>query len=254
MIKESDIVKHVTEHFNDYFPDFKFHKTEYSLRNFRVDILASFKTDLKDLGLRDESYICEPALFIEVKHNSEMRELLFELKKQLDFQKWYMNTAKAFCMIAVLSDDFDEAIVRYMKKKHNLLIGERTAEEIKIQIGTTYPLPEEESMEVRGRNLLTGLPKTVTVTSTETEAALQEATGQIVEAVIAILEQTPPELSADVLDRGIVLTGGGAMLRGLEELIAERTGINTMTAEDPLKAVAVGTGQFVEFMSNNKGI
>lgn len=109
-------------------------------------------------------------------------------------------------------------------------------------------------MEVRGRNLLTGLPKTVTVTSTETEAALQEATGQIVEAVITILEQTPPELSADVLDRGIVLTGGGAMLRGLEEMIAERTGINTMTAEDPLKAVAVGTGQFVEFMSSNKGM
>lgn len=156
--------------------------------------------------------------------------------------------------IKIAGDDFDEAIVRYMKKKHNLLIGERTAEEIKIQIGTTYPIPEEESMEVRGRNLLTGLPKTVTVTSTETEAALQEATGQIVEAVIAILEQTPPELSADVLDRGIVLTGGGAMLRGLEEMIAERTGINTMTAEDPLKAVAVGTGQFVEFMSSNKGV
>ena len=156
--------------------------------------------------------------------------------------------------IKIAGDDFDEAIVRYMKKKHNLLIGERTAEEIKIQIGTTYPIPEEESMEVRGRNLLTGLPKTVTVTSTETEAALQEATGQIVEAVITILEQTPPELSADVLDRGIVLTGGGAMLRGLEEMIAERTGINTMTAEDPLKAVAVGTGQFVEFMSSNKGM
>ena len=156
--------------------------------------------------------------------------------------------------IKIAGDDFDEAIVRYMKKKHNLLIGERTAEEIKIQIGTTYPIPEEESMEVRGRNLLTGLPKTVTVTSTETEDALQEATGQIVEAVITILEQTPPELSADVLDRGIVLTGGGAMLRGLEEMIAERTGINTMTAEDPLKAVAVGTGQFVEFMSSNKGM
>lgn len=156
--------------------------------------------------------------------------------------------------IKIAGDDFDEAIVRYMKKKHNLLIGERTAEEIKIQIGTTYPIPEEESMEVRGRNLVTGLPKTVTVTSTETEAALQEATGQIVEAVIAILEQTPPELSADVLDRGIVLTGGGAMLRGLEEMIAERTGINTMTAEDPLKAVAIGTGQFVEFMSSNKGV
>ena len=112
--------------------------------------------------------------------------------------------------IKVAGDDFDEAIVRYMRKKHNLLIGERTAEDIKIKI---------------------------------------EATGQIVEAVIAVLEQTPPELSADILDRGIVLTGGGSMLRGLEELIEERTGINTMTAEDPMKVVAIGTGQFVEFMS-----
>ena len=112
--------------------------------------------------------------------------------------------------IKVAGDDFDEAIVRYMRKKHNLLIGERTAEDIKIKIGTTYPL---------------------------------------VEAVIAVLEQTPPELSADILDRGIVLTGGGSMLRGLEELIEERTGINTMTAEDPMKVVAIGTGQFVEFMS-----
>ena len=143
--------------------------------------------------------------------------------------------------IKIAGDDFDEAIVRYMRKKHNLLIGERTAEDIKIKIGTTYPLVEEEKMEVRGRNLVTGLPKTVTVTSSE-----------IVEAVIGVLEQTPPELSADILDRGIVLTGGGSLLRGLEELIEERTGINTMTAEDPMKVVAIGTGQFVEFMSGRK--
>jgi len=154
--------------------------------------------------------------------------------------------------IKIAGDDFDEAIVRYMRKKHNLLIGERTAEDIKIKIGTTYPLVEEEKMEVRGRNLVTGLPKTVTVTSSETEEALRESTGQIVEAVIGVLEQTPPELSADILDRGIVLTGGGALLRGLEELIEERTGINTMTAEDPMKVVAIGTGQFVEFMSGRK--
>lgn len=96
---------------------------------------------------------------------------------------------------------------------------------------------------------MTGLPKTVTVTSSETEEALRETTSQIVEAVMGVLEQTPPELSADILDRGIVLTGGGAMLRGLEDLIGERTGINTVTAEDPLKVVAIGTGQFVEFMS-----
>ena len=150
--------------------------------------------------------------------------------------------------LKVAGDDFDEAIVRYMRKKHNLFIGERTAEDIKIKIGTTYPLVEDMAMEVRGRNLVTGLPKTVTVTSSETEEALRETTAQIVEAVIAVLERTPPELSADILDRGIVLTGGGALLRGLEELIEEKTGINTMTAEDPMKVVAIGTGQFVEFM------
>ena len=152
--------------------------------------------------------------------------------------------------LKVAGDDFDEAIVRYMRKKHNLLIGERTAEDIKIRIGTTYPLVEDESMEVRGRNLVTGLPKTVTVTASETEEALKEPAGQIVEAVIEVLERTPPELSADILDRGIVLTGGGALLRGLEELIEEKTGINTMTAEDPMKVVAIGTGQFVEFMGS----
>ena len=152
--------------------------------------------------------------------------------------------------LKVAGDDFDEAIVRYVRKKHNLLIGDRTAEDIKIR--TTYPLVEDESMEVRGRNLVTGLPKTVTVTASETEEALHETTSQIVEAVIGVLERTPPELSADILDRGIVLTGGGALLRGLEELIEERTGINTMTAEDPMKVVAIGTGQYVEFMNGKK--
>ena len=117
--------------------------------------------------------------------------------------------------IKIAGDNFDDAIVRYVRKKHNLLIGERTAEDIKIKIGSTYPLVEEESMEVTGRNLMTGLPKTVTVTSAETEQALKEPVGQIVEAVISELERTPPELSADILDRGIVLTGGGALLRGI---------------------------------------
>ena len=154
--------------------------------------------------------------------------------------------------IKIAGDDFDEAIVRYMRKKHNLLIGERTAEDIKIKIGTTYPLIEDEVMEVRGRNLVTGLPKTVTVTSSETEEALREPTGQIVEEVINVLERTPPELSADILDRGIMLTGGGALLRGLEELIEEKTGINTMTADDPMKVVAIGTGQFVELMGGRR--
>ena len=151
--------------------------------------------------------------------------------------------------LKVAGDDFDEAIVRYMKKKHNLLIGDRTAEDIKIKIGTTYPLIENEAMEVSGRNLVTGLPKTVTVTSAETERALQGTSNQIIEAIISVLERTPPELSADILERGIMLTGGGAKLRGLEEMIEERTGINTRTAEEPTQVVAIGTGEYVELMS-----
>ena len=154
--------------------------------------------------------------------------------------------------VKIAGDDFDEAIIRYMRKKHNLLIGERTAEDIKIKIGTTYQLIEEEVMEVSGRNIITGLPKTVSISSSETEIALRDTTNQIVDAIMSVLEKTPPELSADILDRGIVLTGGGALLRGLEEMIEERTGIKTMTAEDPMKVVAVGTGQFVEFMSGQK--
>ena len=154
--------------------------------------------------------------------------------------------------LKVAGDDFDEAIVRYVRKKHNLLIGDRTAEDIKIKIGTTNPLVEDESMQVTGRNLVTGLPKTVTVTASETEEALHETTSQIVEAVIGVLERTPPELSADILERGSVLSCGVALLRGLDELIEERTGINTMTAEDPMKVVAIGTGQYVEFMNGKK--
>ncbi len=151
--------------------------------------------------------------------------------------------------IKIAGDDFDEAIVRYMRKKHNLLIGERTAEDIKIKVGSCFPRTESDSIDVRGRNLVTGLPKTVTVTSEETEEALREATAQIVEAVHSVLERTPPELTADIADRGIVLTGGGALLRGLEELLEDKTGINTMTAEDPMKCVAIGTGKFVEMLS-----
>ena len=154
--------------------------------------------------------------------------------------------------IKVAGDDFDEALVRYMRKKHNLLIGERTAEDIKIKIGSCFPLAQNETMDVRGRNLVTGLPKTVTVTSEETEEALKETTSQIVEAVHSVLERTPPELTADIAERGIVLTGGGALLRGLEELLESKTGINTMTAEDPMKCVAIGTGKFVEFLSGHK--
>ena len=141
-----------------------------------------------------------------------------------------------------------------MRKKHNLLIGERTAEDIKKNIGTAFRRDEIESVDVRGRNLVTGLPKTITVTSEEMEEALQESTSQIVEAVHTVLEKTPPELSADIADRGIVLTGGGSLLRGLEELIEARTGITTMTAENPMTVVAIGTGKYVEFLSGKKDI
>lgn len=151
--------------------------------------------------------------------------------------------------IKIAGDDFDEAIVRYMRSKHNLLIGERTAEDIKIKIGNAFPKAEITTMDVRGRNLVTGLPKTVEVSSEETMEALRTPTTQIVEAVHSVLEKTPPELAADVADRGIVLTGGGALLRGLEELIEDKTGINTMTAEHPMTCVAVGTGKYVEFLS-----
>ena len=154
--------------------------------------------------------------------------------------------------IKIAGDDFDEAIVRYMRKKHNLLIGERTAEEIKIKIGTCFRRPENITLDIRGRNLVTGLPKTVTVTSDETEEALREPASQVCEAVHSVLERTPPELAADIADRGIVLTGGGALLHGLEELLEEKTGITTMTAEDPLRAVAIGTGKYIELLNSKK--
>lgn len=154
--------------------------------------------------------------------------------------------------IKVAGDDFDEAIVRYMRKKHNLLIGERTAEDIKIKIGSAFKRAEPDFMDVRGRNLVTGLPRTVRVSSEETEEALKDITSQIVEAIHTVLEKTPPELAADIADRGIVLTGGGSLLRGLEDLIYSKTGINTMTAEEPMTAVAIGTGKYVEFLAGQR--
>ena len=153
--------------------------------------------------------------------------------------------------VKTAGDDFDDAIVKYMRKKHSLLIGERTAEEIKISIGCAYPRPEMLTMDVRGRNLVTGLPKTMTITSDEIMDALKEPAMQIVEAVHNVLERTPPELAADVYERGIVMTGGGSLLGGLDELIEEKTGINTMIAEDAMTVVAIGTGKFIEFLHDN---
>ncbi len=154
--------------------------------------------------------------------------------------------------VKVAGDDFDEAIVRYMRKKHNLLIGERTAEDIKINIGCADKRPEMVTMDVRGRNLVTGLPKTITITSDETLEALREPAMSIVDAVHSVLEKTPPELAADIYDRGIVMTGGGSLLSGLDTLIEEKTGINTMIAEEPMTAVAIGTGKFIEFTNGER--
>ncbi|WP_058486005.1 rod shape-determining protein [Defluviitalea phaphyphila] len=153
--------------------------------------------------------------------------------------------------LKIAGDNFDEAIIRYMRKKHNVLIGERTAEDLKINIGTAYERTQSVSMDIRGRNLITGLPKTITVTSEEMLEALQEPVSNIVEAVHSVLEKTPPELSADISDRGIVMTGGGGLLYGLDKLIKEKTGINVIIAEDAISCVAIGTGKYVEYISGN---
>lgn len=148
--------------------------------------------------------------------------------------------------IKVAGNDFDESIIRYVRKNHNLFIGEQTAEAVKIQIGTAYARPQVVTMNIKGRNVITGLPKSVTLSSEEIREAMQEAVNTIVESVHGILEKTPPELAADIADRGIVLTGGGCLLQGLEEVISQRTGINTMTAENPSCVVAIGTGMYAE--------
>lgn len=150
--------------------------------------------------------------------------------------------------IKVAGGNFDEAIVRNIRKNYSLFIGESSAEAVKIRIGTAYKHPEVEEMEVTGRNVVTGLPKTITITSEEVRMALNDSVMQIVEAVHGVLEKTPPELAADVADRGIIVTGGGAQLKGLEELIEERTGINTIICDEPSYAVAIGTGQYTEMM------
>jgi rod shape-determining protein MreB len=145
--------------------------------------------------------------------------------------------------VRVAGDELDEAIAGYMKRAYNLMIGERTAEEIKIKIGSAYPVEKETSMEVKGRDLVAGLPKTLTITSQEVREALLEPISTIVESVRVTLERCPPELSADLVDRGLVLAGGGALLRGLDKLLQEETGLPVHVAEDPLSAVAEGTGR-----------
>jgi len=144
--------------------------------------------------------------------------------------------------IRIGGDEMDEAIIEYLKKTYNLMIGERTAEDIKIKIGSAYPLEEEMTLEVKGRDLVAGLPKTVTISSEEIREALQEPLRAIVETAKISLERTPPELAADLIEHGIVMAGGGSLLRGLDKLISEETGLPVHVADDPLTAVANGTG------------
>ena len=148
--------------------------------------------------------------------------------------------------VRVGGDEFDQSIIAYIKRKYNLLIGERTAEQIKIELGSAFLLEEENEMDIKGRNLVDGLPKNITVHSEEIREALAESLEKVIEAVKETLERTPPELSADIIDHGIMLTGGGALLRGLDQLIQSETGIDVHVAENPLDCVATGTGMVLD--------
>ncbi|MBS6860586.1 MAG: rod shape-determining protein [Clostridiales bacterium] len=157
------------------------------------------------------------------------------------------------CSVRVAGDKFDESIISYVKKKYNLLIGERTAEQIKIAIGSAYPTEDNNgtSVEIKGRNLVDGLPKNVTITAEEVREALSDPLATIVEAIKSTLEKTPPELSADIIDHGIMLTGGGALLRGLDQLVERETGMPVHVADSPLDCVVDGTGKRLEVTMPN---
>lgn len=148
--------------------------------------------------------------------------------------------------VRVAGDEFDVAIINYVKKKYNLLIGERTAEDVKIKIGSAYAYEGEEPMEIKGRNLVDGLPKNLFITPAEIREALADPIASVLEAIRITLEKTPPELSADIIDHGIILTGGGALLKGLDVLISQETGMPAYIAENPLDCVAAGTGKVLE--------
>ena len=150
--------------------------------------------------------------------------------------------------IKLAGDKMDEAIVKYMRRKHNMLIGERTAEDMKVKIGTAYPREKEITMDIRGRDLVTGLPKTMKVSSDEMLIALEETVTAIAEAVHSVLEQTPPELAADISDKGMIMTGGTSLLYGMDKLIRKRTGIDVLIAEEAISCVAKGTGQSLDSM------
>lgn len=156
--------------------------------------------------------------------------------------------------VRVAGDEMDEAIIQYARRAYNLLIGERSAEEIKIAIGSAFPIREENSVDVRGRDLVSGLPRTVRMTSAEVREAMAEPVQAIVEAVKQTLERTPPELAADIVDRGMILVGGGALVRGMDRLLSEETGMPVALTDDPLAAVAIGTGRTLEEIETLKKV
>lgn len=156
--------------------------------------------------------------------------------------------------IRVGGDELDEAIIQYIKKEYSLMLGERTAEEIKIAIGSAFPLPEEPRADIRGRDLVTGLPRNIIITAEEIRRAIEEPVSTIVDAVKSSLDKTPPELAADIMDRGIVLTGGGALLRGLDERLKHETGMPIHISENPLHAVALGAGRCLEEIESLKNV
>ena len=152
--------------------------------------------------------------------------------------------------IKVAGDQFNEAVVKYMRRKHNVLVGERTAEQMKIEIGCVYPKEEEATIEIKGRCLMTGLPKTITVHSSEMLEAFEEPVERILEAIHSVLERTPPELVGDISNNGIVMTGGGSLVKGFAQLVEARTGIHTMVAEDAISCVAQGTGKSLDSLND----
>lgn len=155
--------------------------------------------------------------------------------------------------VKVAGDELDQAVIQHLKRTYNMMVGERTAEEIKVKIGSVFPVKEEMEMQVKGRDQVMGLPKVLTITSEEIRESLREPASAILDAIRVTLERTPPELSADIVDRGIVLAGGGALLRGLDQLVAKETGLHVTVAEDPLTAVVLGTGRYLEGMKKVRG-
>ena len=156
--------------------------------------------------------------------------------------------------IRIGGDELDEAIINYIKKEYSLMLGERTSEEMKMAIGSAFPMPEEQQAEIRGRDLVAGLPKTIVVSAEEIRRAIEEPVNQIVDAVKNTLDKTPPELAADIMDKGIVLAGGGSLLKGLDERLKHETGMPIHIAEDPLWSVAIGSGKCLEEFESLKRV